>query len=153
MDTSFSAKFRRLLQVTSVTTVRRAFQSRMTLGEFVLDRRSKLWLAMVGCLLAIMILPALFLPRSFGLAAFSDITQCLLLFSGAAAFVPLALRSHGRVRLFWSLIILGVGFWLSYQLYWTYHEVLLRSEVPDLCAWDVVLFLHIVPLMAALAVR
>jgi len=118
-----------------------------------LDRRSKLWLAIVGCLLAIMILPALFLPRSFGLAALSDIIQCLLLFSGAAAFLPLALRSHGRVRLFWSLIILGVGFWLSYQLFWTYYEIVLRADVPDLCAWDVVLFLHIVPFMAAVAVR
>src|SRR5215472_4581471 len=125
----------------------------MTLGEFVLHRRSKLWLAVVGCLLAIMILPALFLPRSFGLAALSDIIQCLLLFSGAAAFLPLALRSHGRVRLFWSLIILGVGFWLSYQLFWTYYEIVLRADVPDLCAWDVVLFLHIVPFMAAVAVR
>ena len=118
-----------------------------------LDSRSKIWLAAVGCLIAIMIMAALLLPRSFGLAALSDIVQCLLLFSGAAAFLPLALRSHGRVRLFWSLIILGVGFWLSYQLFWTYHEIVLRSDVPDLCAWDVVLFLHIVPLMAAVAVR
>lgn len=118
-----------------------------------MDSRSKLWLAAVGCLLAVMILAALLLPRSFGLAALSDIIQCLLLLSGAAAFLPLALRSHGRVRLFWSLIILGVGFWLSYQLFWTYHEIVLRREVPDLCAWDVVLFLHIVPFMAAIAVR
>ena len=28
-----------------------------------------------------------------------------------------------------------------------------RRDVPDLCTWDVVLFLHIVPLMAALALR
>ena len=51
------------------------------------------------------------------------------------------------------MITLGVAFWLSYQLYWTYYEVLLRRDVPDLCTWDVILFLHIVPFMAALAIR
>ncbi len=99
------------------------------------------------------ILAASFLPRSFGLTAFSDIIQTLLLLSGAVAFVPLALRSRGRVRLFWSLIVLGLTFWLAYQMFWTYYEVLLRRDVPDLCAWDVVLFLHMVPLMAALGMR
>ncbi len=103
--------------------------------------------------MAAAILVASFLPRSFGLTAFSDIIQSLLLLSGAVAFVPLALRSRGRVRLFWSLIVLGLTFWLSYQVFWTYYEVLLRRDVPDLCAWDVVLFLHMVPLMAALGMR
>jgi signal transduction histidine kinase len=87
------------------------------------------------------------------LTAFSDIIQSLLLLSGAAAFVPLALRTRGRVRLFWSLIAMGVTFWLAYQMFWTYYEVWLRRDVPDLCAWDIVLFLHMVPLMAALGIR
>src|SRR5208282_3812135 len=34
-----------------------------------------------------------------------------------------------------------------------YYEVVLRREVPDLYIGDVVLFLHVVPLMAALALR
>lgn len=99
------------------------------------------------------IMAAAFLPRSFGLTAFSDIVQSLLLLSGTLAFVPLALRSQGRLRLFWSLIVSGLTFWLAYQLFWTYNEVLLHRDVPDLCSWDVVLFLHIVPLMAALGIR
>jgi signal transduction histidine kinase len=99
------------------------------------------------------VLAALILPRSFQLTAFSDVIQCFLLISGAASFVPLALRSQGRMRLFWSLITLGVSFWLLYQLLWTYYEVVLHSEVPDLFVGDVILFLHVVPLMAALALR
>ena len=94
-----------------------------------------------------------FLPRSFGLTAASDIIQCLLLLSGALAFVPLAMRARGRLRLFWFLIVSGFTFWLAYQLFWTYNEVALRRDVPDLCGWDVVLFLHMVPLMAALGIR
>ena len=118
-----------------------------------MSQRSRAWLAAVGGLLAAFVLAALVLPRSFQLTAFSDIVQCFLLVSGAAAFVPLALRSQGRIRLFWSLITFGVSLWLIYQLLWTYYEVILRTDVPDLFAGDVILFLHIVPLMAALAVR
>jgi signal transduction histidine kinase len=116
-------------------------------------KNSRLWLGASVSMLAVLITAALILPRSFELTAFSDIIQCLLLVSGTAAFIPLASRSRGRIRLFWSLIVLSCGFWLVYQLFWTYTEVLRHRDVPDLCVWDVVLFLHIVPLMAALALR
>ena len=79
--------------------------------------------------------------------------QCLLLFSGTLSLIPHAVRSRGRLRLFWTLIATGMGFWFSYQCVWTYYEVWLRTDVPDLCAADIILFLHIVPLMAALALR
>lgn len=107
----------------------------------------------MGASLATLAASALFLPKSFHLTALSDLVQAFLLASGTAAFLPLALRSHGRRRLFWSLMALGVGFWLSYQLLWTYYEIVLRREVPDIFTGDVVLFLHIVPLMAAIALR
>ena len=113
----------------------------------------KLWLMGVGFILASAVVSALQMPRSFGLTAVSDIIQCLLLVSGTAAFAIAAIRSHGRLRLFWSLSGTGVGLWLAYQLFWTYYEVVLRRDVPDLCAWDIVLFLHLVPLMAAIALR
>ena len=116
-------------------------------------KRSKIWLAAAGVLLGAFIISALFLPKSYGLAAFSDIAQCLFLISGLAAIVPLAIRAERRMRLFWSLIILGVSLWFIYQLFWTYYEVILRTDVPGLFVGDVVLFLHIVPFMAALAVR
>lgn len=122
-------------------------------GVFLNKRFIIVWLGAVAGLVASQTLAALFGHQSFGLTAFSDIVQCMLLLSGTAAFVPLMLRSYGRIRLFWSLITLGLTFWLSYQLFWTYHEVILRQDVPDLCSWDIVLFLHIVPLMAALALR
>jgi len=118
-----------------------------------LRKLSHLWLAVVGASLVAFITSALILPRSFGLTAFSDIVQCVLLFSGAASFVPLVIRCQGRIRLFWSLITLGVSFWLVYQLLWTYYEIVLRRDVPDLFAGDVILFLHLVPLMAAIGLR
>jgi signal transduction histidine kinase len=114
---------------------------------------SKLWTAAVAVCLAALILAALILHRSFALTAFSDWIQCILLLSAALSLVPNAVRSHGRLRLFWALLATGMAFWFSYQLMWTYFEVWLRTDVPDLCAGDIILFLHIVPLMAALALR
>lgn len=118
-----------------------------------MSKRSHLWLTAVAGLLVAFLLAAVLLPRSFSLTALSDLVQCALLGSATAAFIPLALRSEGRMRLFWSLLTLGISFWLVYQLLWTYYEVILRRDVPDLFAGDMILFLHIVPLMAALAVR
>jgi signal transduction histidine kinase len=116
-------------------------------------RATKFWSAAVAACLATLILAALFLHQSFQLIALSDIIQCLLLFSGTLALIPHAIQSRGRLRLFWTLIATGIAFWFTYQLIWTYYEVWLRIDVPDLCAADMILFLHIVPLMAALALR
>ena len=120
---------------------------------FFLRAYSKIWAAAVALCLAALVLAALFLPQSFRLTALSDVIQCLLLFSGMVSVIPHAVRSRGRLRLFWTLIATGMALWFSYQMFWTYHEVWLRTDVPDLCAADIVLFLHIVPFMAALALR
>ena len=114
---------------------------------------SKFWTAAVAACLGALILAAFVLHRSFALTAFSDWIQCILLLSAALCFIPNALRSQGRMRLFWALLATGMAFWFSYQVMWTYFEFWLRTDVPDLCAADIVLFLHIVPLMAALALR
>ena len=116
-------------------------------------RFAKIWIAGAVACLAALILAAYVLPKSFRLTALSDVIQCLLLFSCTVAFIPRALESRGRLRLFWALMVTGMGFWLFYQLFWTYYEVWLRAEVPDLFAADIILFLHIVPFMAALALR
>jgi signal transduction histidine kinase len=118
-----------------------------------LNKSSKLWFGGLAAMMAAQVLAAFFWRQSFGLTAFSDILQCVLLLSGTVAFLPLAVRSRGRTRLFWLLIVVGLSLWVSYQLWWTYYEVILRQEVPDLSAWDAVLFLHIVPWTAALALR
>jgi len=96
---------------------------------------------------------AVMLPQSFRLTTLTDVIETLLLVSGIVSFVPLAARSQGRVRLFWSLLLFGLFLWLSYELLWAYYEVLLRRDVPDPFAGDVILFVHVVPLMAAAALR
>ena len=47
----------------------------------------------------------------------------------------------------------GLTIWLVSQILWTYLEVFLRHEAPNPFVGDVVLFLHVVPMMAAVAVQ
>jgi len=118
-----------------------------------LQRYYKVWTATVAACLAALILAAIILPKSFALTALSDVIQCLLLFSGTFSLIHHITRTRGRLRLFWALVTAGTGLWFCYQLLWVYYEVCLRGDVPDLCSGDMILFLHIVPLMAALALR
>ncbi len=118
-----------------------------------MNARIKLWSAAVLACLGALVVAALLLRQSFRLTAFSDIIQGLLLFSGTLSFLLRAQNEKGRMRLFWSLLALGLGLWLFYQLLWSYFEVFLRADVPDIFWGDIVLFIHIVPLIAALALR
>ena len=99
------------------------------------------------------VLVSVFLPRSTGLTAFGDLTQCALLLFGTISIVSNVRTDDKKVHLFWALMALGFGMWLCAQVLWTYFEVFLRQEVPNPFVADVVLFLHVVPMMAALAVQ
>jgi len=92
--------------------------------------------------------------HTYRLTALGDVTQCFLLLF--ALFVMLANASTAtepRSKLFWALLGLGCGMWLSFQILWTYFEVFLRADAPNPFVGDVALFLHLVPMMGALAVR
>ena len=95
------------------------------------------------------------IPRGDALTIVSDNVQGVLLFVATAAFLNKAIRSSSqnfRTRLFWSLMTTGMAFWLAYQGMWNYFEVLRRVDVPDPFLGDIVLFLHLVPMIAALGV-
>jgi diguanylate cyclase (GGDEF)-like protein len=96
---------------------------------------------------------SLLVPRSTGLTAFGDLTQCALLFFGTLFTLSNVKTSDKKSQLFWALMALGCGMWLCTQVLWTYFEVYLHQEVPNPFVGDVVLFLHVVPMMAALAVQ
>ena len=99
------------------------------------------------------VLLSLLAPRGFALTAFGDILQCVLLFFGTVAILTNVKAASQKARLFWALVGLGVGMWFCAQLLWTYFEVLLRQEAPNPFVGDVILFLHVVPVMAAVALQ
>jgi diguanylate cyclase (GGDEF)-like protein len=92
-------------------------------------------------------------PRGFVLTAFGDILQNIILLCATVAVVSNLRKASPKARLFWALLGLGLGIWLASQLMWTYLEVYLRHEAPNPFVGDVILFLHIVPMMAAVAVQ
>lgn len=114
---------------------------------------TKLWISIAAGLVCLQLAASLFLRESVALTALSDITQLVLLLAGTVVLLLNALATRGRVRLFWALMTLGVAFWMSYQCLWMYFEVLLRKDFPNPFGGDVILFLHIVPMTAALAVQ
>jgi signal transduction histidine kinase len=96
---------------------------------------------------------ALAAPRSYALTVFGDLVQTALLLIGTAAMYRNARRTHGRVSLFWGLMAAGFALWTASQLGWTYYEVLARQDVPNPFLGDVVVFIHLVPMMGALTLQ
>jgi signal transduction histidine kinase len=120
-----------------------------------LSARTKLWIVLLVGLVLAQIAASLLMRRGDALMIASDLIQGGLLLVATAAYLPNAARSRCpslHIRLFWILMSLGMFFWLTYQAMWNYFEVLKRQDVPDPFLGDIVLFLHLVPMIAALAV-
>jgi signal transduction histidine kinase len=126
-------------------------------AQAYMSDRFKSWAVVLVCLVGVQAVVSLasFLLhwQGFALAAFSDVMQCALLLFAALACLFNVLKTNRRARLFWSLMGVGLTSWWAYRLLWTYIEVVQRQEVPDPFTADAILFLHFVPMMAALALQ
>jgi diguanylate cyclase (GGDEF)-like protein len=111
------------------------------------------WTLGIGALVCVHILLSVLAPRGFVLTAIGDILQNVVLLAAAIAFLANIRASSPKPRLFWSLMGLGLSMWLVSQVMWTYIEVYLRHEAPNPFVGDVILFLHIVPMTAAVALQ
>jgi hypothetical protein len=76
----------------------------------------------------------------------------LLLLATGFAFLNAAEKVQGR-RLFWVFIAGGYGLWLLDQWIYVYYGAFRHVDVPDNSIADPALFLHLVPLMAAIAMQ
>jgi signal transduction histidine kinase len=103
-------------------------------------------------LLAFAVAPAVF-PNPFFRLAMGDLVPILVITAACTLSVQNALDSRGHTRLFWSLMTAGMGMWWFNQACWVWYEVIIRQPVPDPFPGDIVLFLHIVPIMAAVTIR
>lgn len=112
------------------------------------------WAIGIGALACAHAIVALSVPRGFALTAFGDILQSTILFGAAAFAIWASLQTTSpRARIFWGLMGLGLGMWCVMQIMWAYVEVYQRHEAPNPFFGDVILFLHIVPMMAAVAIQ
>ena len=106
----------------------------------------------VGLLVAFALAPLVFRGAEFRVAM-GDLVPLAVL--GAAVYISLrnSLDSQGHTRLFWGLITASLAMWWFNLGCWAVYEVVLHRPVSDPFPGDVVLFLHIVPMMAAVVLR
>jgi signal transduction histidine kinase len=87
------------------------------------------------------------------LTAFADLAGLVLMLGAVAIALSNALARPGRERSFWVLMALGFSLWACNQAAWTYREIVLHSRFPDASFFDVILFFHAVPMIAAVVWR
>lgn len=108
-------------------------------------------LAVTGLIVALAAV-SWFAPRGPALTVYGDSLALALLVTASLAMLRNALTQE-RARAFWWLLGLGCILWAVSTGFWMYYEVILRREVPEPCAGDVILFIHVAPFMAAVALR
>ncbi|ABF43457.1 periplasmic sensor signal transduction histidine kinase [Candidatus Koribacter versatilis Ellin345] len=126
--------------------------------------RSKIWIGIAALLVAAQAVVSLGLPHTgmlhlpFGLeisarmfrTAFGDLAQAIIVGFAGCVMLLNGFRSEGPARVFWTLFSLGMFFWLADLTIWSYYEVVIQTDVPQLTLGDSYLFLHLVPMVAAL---
>ena len=115
--------------------------------------RRKWWIAgSIGLVLTYAIV-SVTVPAGFALLAFGDIAQFSLLFIAFVLMAANAVANRGQVRTFWTLMALGCLLWSGNLALWTLYEVVLHRTIPEPFIGDVILFIHVVPFIAAVALR
>jgi signal transduction histidine kinase len=115
----------------------------------------KVWrtgLLISATVFAVSAIAAAILPKGFALAAIGDALQVGLV--GAAGILAFQnfLQSRSRPRIFWFLIFTGALLWTVSNGIWTVYELWFARPVPDVAAIDILLFIKMVPLTAAVII-
>jgi signal transduction histidine kinase len=111
------------------------------------------WMALTAVLVAVHAVLSFSLQKGDTLTVFGDVTQCVMLLAVVLALGSNAMSNRGGTRVFWLFMTGGAGLWLATQLLWTYYELYLGHKTPNPFVGDVIIFLHIVPMIGALALR
>jgi diguanylate cyclase (GGDEF)-like protein len=111
------------------------------------------WIAASAALLLGQIVLALTLKPGFVATALEDISMFLLILFATGVMARNALRNQGQVRVFWAFLAGSGCLWAISVWEWVYYEIIIRKSMPDDSAGDLALFIHIVPLMAAVLLR
>jgi len=108
--------------------------------------------ALIGIVIIKAVLSLAVKPGS-SLVSYSGISYFLLLLLAASFAVRNGIRNTLGNRPFWFFLGTGCGVWTLHEYIQLYYELGLHTEVPNNSIADTLVFLHLVPLMAALAIR
>ncbi len=115
-------------------------------------RRHRWFVAAAGITLAFAAI-SLTARKSVALAGFSDILGLVLMLAAFAVAMRNMVARPKQERSFWGLLALGFALWATNQSGWIDYECVLRREIPDPFFFDIILFFHLVPMIAAVAWR
>jgi len=118
------------------------------------QKRTVLVCLLFACAVDVFSLGAAYLlPRSYLLTVWGDGIQIVLIAAATSLSFQNFRRSHSHVRSFWLFVTLGCFMWWVSLVLWSTYEIVLRRAVPDIPIADILLFLKLVPLTAALALE
>jgi len=111
------------------------------------------WFAAAAGITLAFAMVCLFAHRGYGLTAIADLAPLVLMLAAIGIGLSNALTRPAQERSFWLLMTLGFLLWATNQAAWSYFEILLRRSIPDPFLFDIVLFFHALPMIAAVAWR
>jgi signal transduction histidine kinase len=117
-----------------------------------LFQRHRWFVAAAGITLAYAVVSVTAHP-GLGLATFADLVVfCLMLVAASVTFANAFRRPH-QERSFWAMLTLGFSLWACNQAAWIYYDIVLHTQIPDPTFFDIILFFHAVPFIAAVVWR
>src|ERR1700688_355831 len=75
-----------------------------------------------------------FAHKSSGLTVFADVASLVLTLTAAGIALSNALARPGQERSFWTLMTLGFSLWACHQASWSYCDLFLHRQIPDISA-------------------
>ncbi|MFZ0421149.1 MAG: ATP-binding protein [Candidatus Sulfotelmatobacter sp.] len=111
------------------------------------------WFILAGGITLAFAVASLAMPRGGALTAVIDVGYLVLTLTIGVATLANAWLTQGASRRFWALMASGYILWACNQAGWAYFEVWRHAIVPDPWSMDMFLFLHLIPMIAAVGLR
>ncbi len=111
------------------------------------------WFVLAGGITLAFAVVSLTVPRGPVLTAIADVGYFLVTLAVGVAMLANAWSTRGVNRRFWTLMGSGCILWAADLAAWTYYEVVRHTNVPTVSFMDIFLFLHLIPMIAAIGLR
>jgi signal transduction histidine kinase len=118
-----------------------------------LVRRHRWFFAAAGITLAFAAVCFTARGPSPALTAFADLIGLALMLVALWVCSANALARPRKERSFWALTVFAFLLWTINQFAWSIWEIILHRPIPDPFLFDIILFFHTVPMIAAVAWR
>jgi signal transduction histidine kinase len=118
-----------------------------------LVRRHRWFFAAAGITLAFAVVCLTARRPSPALTAFADLAGLAVMLVALGVCAANALQRSRSERSFWALMVFAFLLWTTNQFAWSLLEIVFHRSIPDPFLFDIILFFHTVPMIAAVAWR